>query len=151
MCGASALVRTGPRRSGSGSPGVRGALRGPSLWGSREGAENAKGRQALHGFLLPAHRGNGRKTQVGRLEYPWRVLAFSAPWRAPDNERISTPKYTGSARLVMNPCFVHLRLHTDYSLVDGTVRIPQLMERLREQGMPAVAVTDQSNLFAMVK
>jgi DNA polymerase-3 subunit alpha len=51
----------------------------------------------------------------------------------------------------MNPRFVHLRLHTDYSLVDGTVRIPQLMERLREQGMPAVAVTDQSNLFAMVK
>jgi DNA polymerase-3 subunit alpha len=51
----------------------------------------------------------------------------------------------------MNPRFVHLRVHTDYSLVDGTVRIPQLMERLREQGMPAVALTDQSNLFAMVK
>ncbi len=51
----------------------------------------------------------------------------------------------------MNPRFVHLRLHTDYSLVDGTVRIPQLMQVLREQGMPAVALTDQSNLFAMVK
>jgi len=51
----------------------------------------------------------------------------------------------------MSPGFVHLRLHTDYSLVDGTVRIPQLMERLRGQGMPAVALTDQSNLFAMVK
>ncbi len=51
----------------------------------------------------------------------------------------------------MNPRFVHLRLHTDYSLVDGTVRIPELMDTLRERGMPAVALTDQSNLFAMVK
>jgi DNA polymerase-3 subunit alpha len=51
----------------------------------------------------------------------------------------------------MDPGFVHLRLHTDYSLVDGTVRIPQLVERLRAEGMPAVALTDQSNLFAMVK
>ncbi len=51
----------------------------------------------------------------------------------------------------MNPTFVHLRLHTDYSLVDGTVRIPDLIRRLREHGMPAVALTDQSNLFAMVK
>jgi DNA polymerase-3 subunit alpha len=51
----------------------------------------------------------------------------------------------------MSPGFVHLRLHTDYSLVDGTVPIPQLIERCAEQGMPAVAVTDQSNLFAMVK
>jgi len=51
----------------------------------------------------------------------------------------------------MNPGFVHLRLHTEYSLVDGTVRIPQLMETLRTRGMPAVALTDQSNLFAMVK
>ncbi|MDZ7787054.1 MAG: DNA polymerase III subunit alpha [Halofilum sp. (in: g-proteobacteria)] len=51
----------------------------------------------------------------------------------------------------MNPSFVHLRLHTDYSLVDGTVRIPELMETLKARGMPAVALTDQSNLFAMVK
>ncbi len=47
--------------------------------------------------------------------------------------------------------FVHLRLHTEYSLVDGLVRIKPLMERVSELGMPAVALTDQSNLFAMVK
>ncbi len=47
--------------------------------------------------------------------------------------------------------FVHLRLHTEYSLVDGTVRIKPLMRRLAETGMPAVAITDQSNLFGMVK
>jgi len=47
--------------------------------------------------------------------------------------------------------FIHLHLHTEYSLVDGTVRIKQLVERARKLGMPAVAVTDQHNLFALVK
>ena len=51
----------------------------------------------------------------------------------------------------MNPRFVHLRLHTEYSLVDGTVRIKPLMKTAVEQNMPAIALTDQSNLFAMVK
>jgi DNA polymerase-3 subunit alpha len=47
--------------------------------------------------------------------------------------------------------FVHLHLHTEYSLVDSTVRIAQLMERCAADGMPAVALTDQNNLFGMVK
>ncbi len=47
--------------------------------------------------------------------------------------------------------FIHLHLHTEYSLVDGLVRIKPLVERVAEMGMPAVAVTDQSNLFGMVK
>src|SRR6202046_5729255 len=47
--------------------------------------------------------------------------------------------------------FVHLRLHTEYSLVDGIVRVPDLMSAVAAAGMPAVALTDQSNLFAMVK
>jgi len=47
--------------------------------------------------------------------------------------------------------FVHLRLHTEYSLVDGIVRVPELMAAVAASGMPAVALTDQSNLFAMVK
>ena len=47
--------------------------------------------------------------------------------------------------------FVHLRLHTEYSLLDGIVRVPELMAAVAEAGMPAVALTDQSNLFAMVK
>jgi DNA polymerase-3 subunit alpha len=44
-----------------------------------------------------------------------------------------------------------LRLHTEYSLVDGIVRVPELVAAVSAAGMPAVAVTDQSNLFAMVK
>ncbi len=47
--------------------------------------------------------------------------------------------------------FVHLRLHTEYSLVDGVVRIDELASSAAAAGMPAVAVTDQGNLFAMVK
>jgi DNA polymerase-3 subunit alpha len=49
------------------------------------------------------------------------------------------------------PTFVHLRLHTEYSLVDGIVRVPRLMQAVAGAGMPAVALTDQGNLFAMVK
>ena len=47
--------------------------------------------------------------------------------------------------------FTHLHLHTEYSLVDSTVRIAALMERCAADGMPAVALTDQNNLFAVVK
>ncbi len=47
--------------------------------------------------------------------------------------------------------FVHLRVHTEYSLVDGVVRIPQLMRAAAGAGMPAAALTDQNNLFGMVK
>ncbi|VAW59591.1 DNA polymerase III alpha subunit [hydrothermal vent metagenome] len=51
----------------------------------------------------------------------------------------------------MNPRFIHLRLHTEYSLVDGVVRIKSLMKTAVEQRIPAIAMTDQSNLFALVK
>jgi DNA polymerase-3 subunit alpha len=47
--------------------------------------------------------------------------------------------------------FVHLRLHTEYSLVDGIVRVPELMAAAAAARMPAIALTDQCNLFAMVK
>ena len=47
--------------------------------------------------------------------------------------------------------FVHLHIHSEYSLVDGTVRIKPLMSSLAEMGSPAVALTDRANLFAMVK
>ncbi len=47
--------------------------------------------------------------------------------------------------------FVHLHLHTDYSLLDGACNIPKVMDRAAELKMPAVAVTDHGNLFAAVK
>ena len=51
----------------------------------------------------------------------------------------------------MSTRFVHLHLHTEYSIVDSVVRVNSLMEAVAKAGMPAVAVTDQGNLFAMVK
>ena len=51
----------------------------------------------------------------------------------------------------MTAPFVHLRLHTEYSLVDGLIRIKSLVKRVAAAGMPAVAVTDMSNLFALIK
>ncbi|QDQ41007.1 DNA polymerase III subunit alpha [Legionella geestiana] len=47
--------------------------------------------------------------------------------------------------------FVHLRLHTEYSLKDGLVRVDALMDSVQKSGMRAVAVTDFCNLFAAVK
>ncbi|MCB1865295.1 MAG: DNA polymerase III subunit alpha [Chromatiales bacterium] len=51
----------------------------------------------------------------------------------------------------MTPSFVHLRVHTEYSLVDGIVRVDELADAAAAAGMPAVAITDQCNLFALVK
>ena len=47
--------------------------------------------------------------------------------------------------------FVHLRTHSEYSMVDGLFRVKELVSRVAEFGMPAVALTDESNLFALVK
>ncbi len=52
---------------------------------------------------------------------------------------------------MIEPRFVHLHLHSEFSLVDGIVRIPRLVARVAELGMPAVALTDQSNVFALPK
>jgi DNA polymerase-3 subunit alpha len=47
--------------------------------------------------------------------------------------------------------FVHLRLHSEYSLSDGLVKLEPLIARCRELKLPAVALTDQANLFGMIK
>ena len=47
--------------------------------------------------------------------------------------------------------FAHLHLHTEYSLVDSIVRVPDLMQRANDLGISAIALTDVNNLFALVK
>src|SRR6476620_8065660 len=47
--------------------------------------------------------------------------------------------------------FVHLHLHTEYSLLDGANRIPEVMQKAKEYGMPAVAMTDHGNLFGAIE
>src|SRR5450755_3372408 len=46
--------------------------------------------------------------------------------------------------------FVHLHLHTDYSMLDGACDVEKLCQRVKEMGMPAVAMTDHGNIFGAV-
>ncbi|MBT8148082.1 MAG: DNA polymerase III subunit alpha, partial [Gammaproteobacteria bacterium] len=48
-------------------------------------------------------------------------------------------------------CFVHLRLHTEYSISDSIVTIKPLVEKAVERSIPALAVTDLGNLFGLIK
>ena len=43
--------------------------------------------------------------------------------------------------------FVHLHCHTEYSLLDGAIRIKDLCARAKDYGMPACAITDHGNMF----
>src|SRR5258707_7207965 len=47
--------------------------------------------------------------------------------------------------------FVHLHLHTEYSLLDGSIRMKELMKKAVEFKMPAVAITDHGNLFGAIE
>src|SRR3989344_3618258 len=51
----------------------------------------------------------------------------------------------------MDPRFIHLRIHTEYSLIDGITRIKLLIDKAVQDNMPAIGITDQSNLFGIVK
>src|SRR5437588_4426522 len=51
----------------------------------------------------------------------------------------------------MPDSFVHLHLHTEYSLLDGAIRMRELMREAAEFKMPAVAVTDHGNLFGAIE
>jgi DNA polymerase-3 subunit alpha len=51
----------------------------------------------------------------------------------------------------MDPRFIHLRVHTEYSLIDGLVQMEPLVETAVDFRMPAIATTDQGNLFGIIK
>ncbi|MEQ6889348.1 DNA polymerase III subunit alpha [Halomonas sp. CS7] len=51
----------------------------------------------------------------------------------------------------MTAPFVHLRVHSEFSLVDGLVRLKPLIKAAVAQGLPAVTLTDEANLFGLVK
>jgi DNA polymerase-3 subunit alpha len=50
-----------------------------------------------------------------------------------------------------NPRFIHLRLHTEYSLLEGAMRVKKLPGLVADAGMPAVAVTDTNNMFCALE
>jgi len=47
--------------------------------------------------------------------------------------------------------FVHLHVHTHYSLLDGFSKIKKLVKRTKELGMPAVAITDHGTMFGVIE
>ncbi len=49
------------------------------------------------------------------------------------------------------PTFIHLRLHSEYSIVDGITRIPEALAAARQDNMPALALTDLNNFFGLLK
>ncbi|WP_297323757.1 DNA polymerase III subunit alpha [Nitrosomonas sp.] len=50
-----------------------------------------------------------------------------------------------------HPAFIHLRLHSEYSILDSTIRIPEVVAKAVADQMPALALTDLANLFGLVK
>jgi DNA polymerase-3 subunit alpha len=46
--------------------------------------------------------------------------------------------------------FVHLHVHTEYSLLDGASKIDKLLDRASKYGMPAIAITDHGNMFGVI-
>ncbi len=67
--------------------------------------------------------------------------------QAPESEGAQDLEQAG----FRNPGFIHLRVHTAYSLLEGAVRIPDLIKRCDQLDMPAVAVTDTGNLFGALE
>ena len=49
------------------------------------------------------------------------------------------------------PSFIHLRVHTEYSLLEGAIPVKKLPELAAKAGMPAVAVTDTNNMFCALE
>src|SRR5438093_1291763 len=55
-------------------------------------------------------------------------------------------------RMLMSaPSFVHLHVHTHYSLLDGACKIPELIKRAKALGMEAIAISDHGCLFGVVE
>ncbi|GAA5219146.1 DNA polymerase III subunit alpha [Corallincola platygyrae] len=53
--------------------------------------------------------------------------------------------------MTADPRFIHLRVHSDFSMCDGLKKVGPIVNRVKELGMPAVAVTDQMNMCGLVR
>ena len=73
------------------------------------------------------------------------ILDFSAP------KILTCSGLMSDAPATAADSFVHLHLHTQYSLLDGAVRIKELMKKAKGFGMPAVAMTDHGNMFGAIE
>ena len=68
------------------------------------------------------------------------------------HQRSNGSKYSSQITQIIMPDnqFVHLHLHTDYSLLDGAIQIKPLSNRIEELKMPACAMTDHGNIFGAI-
>src|SRR6266705_4920525 len=99
--------------------------------------------RAIRASRSPATRATARR-RTSRLS----PAVPRRPCTAARSVRCGAP---GILESPMSQAFVHLRLHTEYSLSDSVVRVPELVAAVAGMSMAAVAVTDEGNLFAMVK
>ena len=80
------------------------------------------------------------------------ILAMSLSFDSNIAGRLAgDPLARGKMRLMNAPAYVHLRLHSEYSVTDGIVRVGDAIKRAAGDGMPALALTDLGNLFGLVK
>ena len=75
------------------------------------------------------------------------LLIESSSHAVPARSVLAQPSYMNKAP----QAFVHLHLHTEYSLVDGIVRVKPLVQAVAAASMAAVAVTEHDNVFSLVK
>jgi DNA polymerase-3 subunit alpha len=71
---------------------------------------------------------------------------------APSGEKITVRRAYAAKRITrIISMFSHLRLHTEFSVVDGTTRIDDIVKAAAKDGQPALAITDLNNLFGAIK
>src|SRR5207253_1190111 len=63
---------------------------------------------------------------------------------------VRTPAYTGLSAMAQAE-FVHLHVHSEYSILDGACRVPDLVERAAELEMPAVSLTDHGSMAGAIQ
>ena len=71
-----------------------------------------------------------------------------------ESDLLASPAATAASVPVavdVDPAFVHLRMHSEYSIVDGIVRVDDAVATAAKDGQPALALTDLSNLFGLVR
>ena len=67
------------------------------------------------------------------------------------NTPLSGSKKSHEDKVNDHSSFVHLHVHTEYSLLDGAIRTDQLLKKCHSLGMNAVAITDHGNMFGAVQ
>src|ERR671929_69435 len=85
-----------------------------------------------------------------RSSASWRLRSAGARAK-PTGRNVSCLPFPVEFFDMGRPLFVHLRMHSEYSVTDGIVRIDDAVQRAAQDQMPALALTDAGNLFGMVK